>query len=244
MEKETAPPERLPKNHSMGEDGQMEKDENYKPWMIVERRPKWKFRDNMQHSYGNQEREKKGSRFRALNNRNLNQELIDRDIADYRRNKGKESVIENQQSKESLFHYNGRLEMYSKNKGKSKVLGSKDGLVSVIKGPPNAGPSAGSSLINKNRVGSLIPTKEGPNSLGLGQGMMTQNLLASATNNTGKPAVVGGSSGQEIGDSVTVNDRPSVKLADPGSSTEGHSTDEVVVEVGSLDSDKHSAVVF
>lgn len=133
MEKETAPPERSPKNHSMVEVGQGKEDENYEPWIIVERRPRKKFRDSVQHSYGNQEREKEGSRFRALNNRNLNQELNDRDITDSRHNKGKDTIIENKKSKESLYHDNGQQVLASKNKGNSKVMDSKNRLVSVIK---------------------------------------------------------------------------------------------------------------
>lgn len=116
-----------------------------------------------------------------------------------------------------------------------------------------------SSLVNKSWAGSLIPTKEGPNSLGLGssssdqarslldhlwQGMMTQNLLAGTSSSTEKSTVVGDASGQEIGDSILINDRLSVNLVVPNSSMEGHSIDEVVVEVGSLDSGKLSTVVF
>ncbi|MBA0818615.1 hypothetical protein Gohar_022182 [Gossypium harknessii] len=53
VEKETASPEMIPENHNLVEDGKVEKDENYRPWMTVERRPRQKFRDNVQHSYGN-----------------------------------------------------------------------------------------------------------------------------------------------------------------------------------------------
>ncbi|MBA0699238.1 hypothetical protein Goari_000891 [Gossypium aridum] len=149
------------------------------------------------------EREKEGSHFRALNNRNLNQELTTRDIADHRRNKGKEILIENQQR-------------------------------------------------------SLIPTKERPNSLGLGgsssaqarslldqlrQGTVAQNLLAGTTNSTGNLTAAGDSYGQEIGGSLLNNDGPSVNLFAPISSMEGRSTDELVAELGSLDSDKQSVVV-
>ncbi|MBA0668035.1 hypothetical protein Goklo_001015 [Gossypium klotzschianum] len=53
VEKETALPEMIPENHNLVEDGKVEKDENYRPWITVERRPRQKFRDNVQHSYGN-----------------------------------------------------------------------------------------------------------------------------------------------------------------------------------------------
>ncbi|MBA0843661.1 hypothetical protein Goarm_000830 [Gossypium armourianum] len=209
MEKETAPSERSPKNHSMVEVGQGKEDKNYGPWIIVERRPRQKFRDSVQHSYRNQEMEKEGSRFRALNNRNLNQELNDRDITDSRHNKGKDTIIDNQQRKVYI-------------------------MITI------------NSLVNKSWEESLIPTKECPNSLGLGsslsdqarslldhlwQDMMTQNLLAGASSSTGKSTVVGDASGQEIGDSILINDRLSVNPVAPDSSMEGHSIDEVVMEV-------------
>ncbi|MBA0610352.1 hypothetical protein Godav_011213, partial [Gossypium davidsonii] len=46
-EKEPTPPEVAPKNHSMVVDGHKEKCENYRPWMLVERKSRrkdWKFR--------------------------------------------------------------------------------------------------------------------------------------------------------------------------------------------------------
>ncbi|MBA0646044.1 hypothetical protein Goklo_014042, partial [Gossypium klotzschianum] len=43
--KKPAPPELLPKNHSMVVDRLEEKGKNYGPWMLVERKPRWKFRD-------------------------------------------------------------------------------------------------------------------------------------------------------------------------------------------------------
>ncbi|MBA0788140.1 hypothetical protein Gotri_000191 [Gossypium trilobum] len=72
--------------------------------------------------------------------------------------------------------------------------------------------------------GCLIPTKERPNSLGIGgsssaqarslldqlrQGMVAQNLLAGTTNSTGNLTAAGDSYGQEIGGSLINNDRPS-----------------------------------
>ncbi|PPS01796.1 hypothetical protein GOBAR_AA18866 [Gossypium barbadense] len=198
--------EKPSENHSMVEGRQVKEEENYGLWMIVERRPRQKFRYNVQHSYGNSEREKEA----------------------YRSNKGKDIIINNQQSKESLYSANSRQVMDSKNKGKSKVLGSKNGLGSVTKELDNAGPNVVSSLANKS----------------LGIDMMAQKLMVGTTSSTGKPTVVGDLSGQEIWDSIPVNNRPSVNLAVLGSTMEGLSTDEVVVEVGSLDSDKYSTMVF
>ncbi|KAA3487250.1 GroES-like zinc-binding alcohol dehydrogenase family protein [Gossypium australe] len=78
----------------------------------------------------------------------------------------------------------------------------------------------------------------------LGQGTVAQNLFAGAINSTGNLTAAEDSCGQEIGGSLLNNDRLSVNLSAPISSMEGRSTDELVVEVGSLDSEKHSTVVF
>ncbi|MBA0646241.1 hypothetical protein Goklo_014219 [Gossypium klotzschianum] len=179
--------------------------------MIVERRSKKNFRDNVQHSYGYQENETKGFRFRALNNRNLNQELPEWDMADLRRNKGKEILIVNKQSKESSYRYNGRLEMNSKNKGKSKELGPKLGQVRLLE-----------DLITLGQARSLLDQ--------LGQQATAQKLLVGGNNSTGNLTAKGYSCGHLIGGPLLHNDRPSVNLSTPNSSMEGRSTDEVVVE--------------
>ncbi|MBA0611137.1 hypothetical protein Godav_011841 [Gossypium davidsonii] len=179
--------------------------------MIVERRSKKNFRDNVQHSYGYQENETKGFRFRALNNRNLNQELPEWDMADLRRNKGKEILIVNKQSKESSYRYNGRLEMNSKNKGKSKELGPKLGQVRLLE-----------NLITLGQARSLLDQ--------LGQQATAQKLLVGGNNSTGNLTAKGYSCGHLIGGPLLHNDRPSVNLSTPNSSMEGRSTDEVVVE--------------
>ncbi|MBA0736956.1 hypothetical protein Gogos_010442 [Gossypium gossypioides] len=178
MEKKTAPFKMLPENHNMVEDGKVEKNENYGPWMIVERRSRKNFRDNVQHSYGNQENKTKG---------------------------------------------------------------------------------AGSSLVNKIWAESLITSKGILHRLGLGGSLFTQarflldqlgqqaiaqKLLVGGNSSTENLMAEGDSYGQEIGGPLLHNDGPSVNLSTLNSSMKGRSTEEVVVEVGNLDSEKHSAVVF
>ncbi|XP_052490727.1 uncharacterized mitochondrial protein AtMg00810-like [Gossypium raimondii] len=51
-EKEPTPPEVAPKNHSMVVDGHKEKCENYRPWMLVERKSRRKVRDFEQKKAG------------------------------------------------------------------------------------------------------------------------------------------------------------------------------------------------
>ncbi|MBA0709291.1 hypothetical protein Golax_024330, partial [Gossypium laxum] len=70
--KKPAPPELLPKNHSMVVDRPAEKGKNYGPWMLVERKPRWKFRHIAQKNVEIQEKHMEGSRFRSLTDRDLN----------------------------------------------------------------------------------------------------------------------------------------------------------------------------
>ncbi|PPR87096.1 hypothetical protein GOBAR_AA33588 [Gossypium barbadense] len=124
-------------------------------------------------------------------------------------------------------------------------MGSKNKLVLASKGLDNAGPSVVSSVANRN-VGFGNSTTVQALSLldNLGQELMAQNLLASVTSSTGIQAMVGDSSRQEAGDVISFNERHSVNLAVLGLAIEELSTNEVAVEVGKLDSDKHMAVIF
>ncbi|MBA0579675.1 hypothetical protein Gorai_021924, partial [Gossypium raimondii] len=89
VEKKIDSLETIPKNQYMVMDELVKKDENCGPWMIVKRKSRRKFRDNVQKSLGNQERKKEGSHFRILNNRDLNKEVYNGDLSDSRRSKGK-----------------------------------------------------------------------------------------------------------------------------------------------------------
>ncbi|MBA0822507.1 hypothetical protein Goarm_019304 [Gossypium armourianum] len=92
VEKKIDSLETIPKNQNMVMDELVKKDENCGPWMIVKRKSRREFRDNVQKSLGNQERKKEGSHFRILNNRDLNKEVYDGDLSDSRRSKGKEII--------------------------------------------------------------------------------------------------------------------------------------------------------
>ncbi|PPE02905.1 hypothetical protein GOBAR_DD00065 [Gossypium barbadense] len=60
-------------------EGSEKKDENYGPWMIVERKSRQKFKDNVQKSNGNRGRENEGSHFSGPDNRNFNKGIFDGD---------------------------------------------------------------------------------------------------------------------------------------------------------------------
>lgn len=77
--------------------------------MIVERKSRWKFRENAQNSLGNHEREIEGSRFRVLNNKDLTKENYEVDLPDSRRPRRKEVLIGNFH-KDSGFQHNGQTD--------------------------------------------------------------------------------------------------------------------------------------
>ncbi|KAA3469801.1 GroES-like zinc-binding alcohol dehydrogenase family protein [Gossypium australe] len=96
-------------------DSSEKKDENYGPWMIIERRSRLKFRENVQNSLANQENEKEGSRFRILNNRDSHKDANEDGLPDSRCIKGKEIMNGNYIRNDDGSHHNGRLELGKKN---------------------------------------------------------------------------------------------------------------------------------
>ncbi|KAH1073065.1 hypothetical protein J1N35_025393 [Gossypium stocksii] len=88
-EKENAPPEMTSEIQNTVVDGSKKKDKKFGPWMIVERKSRRKFRENVQNSLDNQESEKEGSRFKVLNNRDLYKDVSERDLPDSRHCKEK-----------------------------------------------------------------------------------------------------------------------------------------------------------
>ncbi|KAK5776655.1 hypothetical protein PVK06_044615 [Gossypium arboreum] len=269
MGKDSAPPEKSPENHSMVDVGQEKEDESYGPWIIVERRQRQKSKDNGQHTYGNIEREKEGPRTRVLINRNSNFEINYRDLIALRQKKGKDIIAENSSSKERVESDNGRQNMESKNNGKAKMLGSKINLNPLFKDggliaesskermePDNdrlprelkkngkvklvdpktsldlaikdGGLIAIPNLSNWSSGLSIPLTNQACSSLDItGQEVIAQNVLVSGSNSNTSSAM------GKVSNFTVV-----------GSLMEGQPNAEVVVEVGSLDSDKHSAVVF
>ncbi|PPS08274.1 hypothetical protein GOBAR_AA12372 [Gossypium barbadense] len=238
MGKDSALPEKSPENHSIVDVGQEKEDESYGPWIIVERRQRQKSKDNGQHTYGNIEREKEGLRTRVLINRNSNFEINDRDLIALRQKKGKDIIAENSSSKERVESDNDRQNMESKNNDKAKMLGPKINLNPLFKDGGLIVESSKERMepdndrlpreLKKNGKVKLVDPKT---SLDLaikdGQEVIAQNVL------------VGGSSSNTSSAMGKVSN-----FAVVGSLMEGQPNAEVVVEVGSLDSDKHSAVVF
>ncbi|MBA0787425.1 hypothetical protein Gotri_006751, partial [Gossypium trilobum] len=60
---------------------------NFGPWMIVEKKSRRKIRDNAQNSLNDQQIGKEGSRFRALNNKDMHKEDFEGFLPDTRRHK-------------------------------------------------------------------------------------------------------------------------------------------------------------
>ncbi|KAH1047923.1 hypothetical protein J1N35_038707 [Gossypium stocksii] len=77
VEKKSNSSEKIPKNSNPVKEDSERKDENFRPWMIVERKSRWKVRDNGQNSAGIQRKEKEGSHSFSLNNRDLNKRFPD-----------------------------------------------------------------------------------------------------------------------------------------------------------------------
>ncbi|PPD74477.1 hypothetical protein GOBAR_DD28595 [Gossypium barbadense] len=167
-EKKNALPGMTTENRNTTVDDSEKKDGIYGPWMIVERKLRRKFRENVQNSLSNQESEKEGSCFRVINNRDLYKDVYEGDFSNSRRSKWKEIMNGNFLGKDSASHYNGRIELSKRNnnKGKLKEVVSIVGLSPIIKENvgPNLEPRSNLNSINEN----LQVTKESINCLGLG----------------------------------------------------------------------------
>ncbi|MBA0785624.1 hypothetical protein Gotri_027036 [Gossypium trilobum] len=89
-EKENAPSEMSSENQTTVKVGAEKEHRNFGPWVIVEKKSRRKFRDNMNNSSNSQQIEKEGSRFRVLNDKDSHKEDVEGLLLDPRRNKGKE----------------------------------------------------------------------------------------------------------------------------------------------------------
>ncbi|MBA0858473.1 hypothetical protein Goshw_026688 [Gossypium schwendimanii] len=105
-EKENAPMEMSSEIQNTAKAGSKKEDENFRPWMIVERKSRQKIRENVQISLDNQQSEKEGSRFRVLNNKDMHKEDFEGFLPDIRRYKGKEILHGNFVGKDSATLYN------------------------------------------------------------------------------------------------------------------------------------------
>ncbi|PPR89870.1 hypothetical protein GOBAR_AA30817 [Gossypium barbadense] len=109
----------VPENQKLAMEESEKKDESYGLWMIVERKSRHKFRDNFQKSAEIQEKKREGSRFSCLNNRDLNNEFNDGEVADFQNSKEKEISPRNQYIKGVDPKIN-RLNDFVKNSNKGK----------------------------------------------------------------------------------------------------------------------------
>lgn len=110
------------------------KDGNFEPWMIVERKARRKSRDNMLKSTENKERDKDGSRFGSLENRDLIRETQNRNMADLRKSKRKGILIEDNWRKELGSQINVQAGFNKGNSNsKTKELGLKNVSGPIIK---------------------------------------------------------------------------------------------------------------
>ncbi|MBA0664477.1 hypothetical protein Goklo_004466 [Gossypium klotzschianum] len=190
-EKNSDPHEKTLESQNTVVDSSGKKDENYGPWMTVERKSRRKFRENMQNSL------------------------------------------------ESAFLHNGRLELSNNNnnnKGQLKEASSitSFGLTIKEKDGPNMGSRLNLNSFNEN----LQVTKKQTNFLGLGDNSAIQ--ARGLIDQLGSDSVAQQSS-VATGSLHLEGNAAAVLVA---SKMDGRDRNEVRVEVGSLDSGKHLAVVF
>ncbi|MBA0876836.1 hypothetical protein Goshw_006879 [Gossypium schwendimanii] len=109
-EKEIVPSEMSSENQTTVKVGAEKEHGSFGPWMIVEKKSRRKFRDNMNNSFNSQQIEKEGSRFRVLNDKDSHKKDAEGFLLDSRRYKGKEISQGNFTGKVSATFLNGRSE--------------------------------------------------------------------------------------------------------------------------------------
>ncbi|MBA0672482.1 hypothetical protein Goklo_025245 [Gossypium klotzschianum] len=228
---------------------------NFGPWMIVEKKSRWKIRDNAQNPLNDQQIGKEGSRFRALNNKDMYKEDFEGFLPDNRRHKGKEILHGNSMEKISAIPNNGRIvgERSSNNKDNLKEVNQMGNCGPISK--KNDGINAKPSKPSTSLKGNLHNTKKPDSSLGIetipvGQARGVLELSGPDLV-VHHPSVAAGKKSRTF-----FSDESQMILGeDVGLEFEGEGSKnqpvleesrrtEVSLDVGNLDFGRHSAVVF
>ncbi|KAH1108510.1 hypothetical protein J1N35_012278 [Gossypium stocksii] len=232
------------------------KDDNFGPWMIVERRSRRKPRDNSQKFVGAYEKDKESSHPSGLTKRHLTNENWVKDTTDLRKLKGKGVLIDSQSTKKSDFQNNGHVTV----KGRSVNGSPKEIGLNLNPGPaidkftvPLLGSS--SAIISSNELvkdTELLTTDLGRENslLNIACNLVTREAQAGrkhhvsgTSNNSSRcPATIEAVSKQDfIGEAAHEGEASFIQAI---SSPKEYARSLVVVDVGNLDSRKHSAVTF
>ncbi|PPD80711.1 hypothetical protein GOBAR_DD22375 [Gossypium barbadense] len=254
-EKENAPSDLSSEFQNTNKVDEEKENGNFGPWMIVEKKSRRKIREKVNNSLNNPQSGKEGTRFRVLNDEDSVKKDDEGFMMDSRRDKGKEISQDISMGKVPNAFFNGKFEWRKSNNNKSKDVGLKDsgGPTSKVNGRPILEPNNSFSILKENSpniVKAFSSLGHGDLTAGQARGdlgspapeLVAQHLLTADGSSSRSFAA---SEMQKIpGDSVGVRSE--------GESSENRtvlmdsSRDSIAVslDVGNLDSNRHSAVVF
>ncbi|KAK8289993.1 hypothetical protein V6Z12_D07G230300 [Gossypium hirsutum] len=251
-EKEIAPPELSSELQNTNKVDVEKENGNFGPWMIVEKKSRRKIREKV-NNYSQSGKE--GSRFRVLNDEDSVKKDDEGFMMDSRHDKGKEILHDISMGKVPNAFSNGKLEWRKSNNNKSKEVGLKDsgGPTSKVNGRPILEANNSLSILKDNSpiiVKAFSRLGYGDLTAGQARGVLgspapelvDQHLFTDDGSSSRSFTVA---ETQKIpGDSVGF--RPEGESSGNRTVLKDSSRDSIAVpqDVGNLDSNRHSAVVF
>ncbi|KAA3486878.1 LINE-1 reverse transcriptase isogeny [Gossypium australe] len=230
------------------------KDDNFGPWMIVERKSRRKTRENGQNNFSNNNNGKNNSK--TLNNRDFRKGIKEGDLSDHRNTKGKEinTGVISKNGFDSLS--NGHIEAGIKNFNNYNGQIEEVGQIGYIS-PNNKGKDGSKSkpTFNMNKESLPVSSKK-TNNIGHDRKDADQAQKAAAktglvsvaqqaaagSGRSNSPIVVAGNLSFTEAMGKLQEDKPGSTLVTPMKVGDGMHVEEV--ELGRLDSERHSTVVF